>query len=440
MLDLNALMALYQSQQVSPLAQSYATNFNNANYANEARYGDIVTGLTGLYNRNMDRITSLGDQERADINRRGNQLTSSLVSDAVNRGYGASTVRDSQKRRGEEDRQRNLSQFRDQEIMRQINTDASLANPVYALMERRNDVAPDMGQLAALQQGLGASGMNGYMMPGGISNYGPGSGGAGMAGRVPQAGGYQVPQYGNAAGISHMGPGSGGAGSSVGRPPAMGGYGGVSNMGPGSGGAGGMTPSYPLPGGGMTTPLPLPSVGGGYQMPQQSGMRSMRNTNSVQGALENALISQLNASAAPQQRMGGGGYQAPMLRTAGDLNGGDTDMNKAAWQNQQLSFGGRSVGHAVGIQGAPISMGSYTSTPMYGGGGYGGGNYGGYGGYQMPRARGGATYQAPVPMSAASRANIQRMASMIGPMPGGDPGRYGYTLPTSHPQMAYNGR
>lgn len=391
-LDINALLAMYQSQQVSPLAQSYATNFNNANAANEARYGDIISGLTGLYNRNMGRITSLGDQERADINRRGDQLTSQLTSDAVNRGYGASTVRDSQIRRGEEDRQRNLSQFRDQEIMRQINTDASLANPVYGLMERRNDVAPDLGQLAALQQGLGASGMNGYTMPG-------------------MGGGYPGGNYQNASMMGHTGPGSGGAGGGGMQPNPYqpnNNYMRAGNFGPQSG----MTPSYPLPGGGMSTPLPMPSVGTGYQMPQQNGMRSMRNTNSVQGALEQALISQLNASAAPQQRQSSGGYQAPMIRTAGDLGGGDQDINKAAWQNQNISFGGRSVGHAVGIPGSPISMGNYSSTPM-GGYGYGGGsNYGGMMGYQMPRPR--VSSNPPMGMPTNRRTPTPNYGGMIG--------------------------
>lgn len=356
-MDFNQLMGLYQQSMyggVDPLSYITAQNYQIANQNNEARYGDILTGRTGIYDRNMARITSLGDQERSDINRRADQNKAAQVADAINRGYGASTVKNSIQNRAEEDRTRALAQFRDQEIMRQINTDSQLAGNVYDFMERRTDQQPNMQNLINVNQALGASGMN-YPMYG---NYGPGSGGAGT----------RALPGGNAGGMGNFGPGSGGAGRNgfpASQPSAP-----MQNFGPGSGGAG--YPSYPLPGGGMSTPMQPPQSlygqGGGY-----GGGGDLK----LQQALRNALLKQIEAGQQPSYNMGGGSGKKFISATPDIRNNyGSMDQGMAPWVNQNISFGGPSVGGAYGVPGYPISLGNYQSNSY---------SYGSYGGGSRPR-------------------------------------------------------
>lgn len=345
-LDLQTLLAMYgqrqQQQQydqyggMDPLSYTFQRNYDAANQANELRYGDIVGGLTGIYDRNMARINSLGSQERADINRRADQNKQAALSNLTSRGLGGTTVRDSVANKAEEDRNRALRQMQDQETRQRIGADSAMAGDVFRFMERRNDAAPDLNQLASLNQALGASGMYGQY-PDATGNIYGGSPVPPGLGAMPSAGGSA--RYYNPAGpsppmlsqIGHFGPGSGGAGAPTlpqrgtasaylaqrqGDARAN-----IGHFGPGSGG---MTPSYPLPGGGGTSPLPMPSSLYAQQTaPQYGGYggAARRTSDPVDQELQRQLLMQL--------RGGGprGGRSKPTYRTAGDINNSPFDMN-----------------------------------------------------------------------------------------------------------------
>lgn len=401
MIPYNQLMQLYQSSLyggLDPLSYATAQNYQIANANNEARYGDILQGLTGIYDRNMDRITSLGDQERADINRRADQNKAAQVSDAISRGYGASTVKNSIQNRAEEDRTRALAQFRDQETMRQINTDSQLAGNVFNFMERRSDVQPNMQNLTNANLALGAAG-GGY---GPIINGRPV--GAPTAGR-----------------ISPMGAGMGGG--TLPRP-------GIGNMGPGSGGAPG-GPSYALPGGQMSTPLRQPmSAYGQYGAPVGNAR--------IQNALERQLLQQLESKPTYNTN----NSSKPFIRATGDLGGSLPTYNRAPWQNQDISFGGPSVGGAYMVPGNPIPLGNYNSTSY----GYGGATRGNYGprpsrttrpsGVQIQRPSGRPNYSSQVGQYANQAG--QALAGLSNMIPGvaSAIGSYLGNLPSSPPLAA----
>lgn len=193
----------YVSQQ-DALSQSYQDAYDQAKAANEARYGDILTGyqdrsnqyqqtaagnrddlLNGYdsrYQRGMGLLQGQGLQEKNDILRQYGELASSNQQDMVNRGLTGTTIMPTMRMGIEREQQAALSRVNERLQNQALNVDSSLSGDALSAQERqgqsilngtaqmqgdtlnfansRTDSYPNYNQLASLQQGLGAAGGN----------------------------------------------------------------------------------------------------------------------------------------------------------------------------------------------------------------------------------------------------------------------------------------
>lgn len=172
----------------------FQQKMDQANQANEARYRDILGGYQSRYQRAMDMLNGLGQQEAKDINELYDNQAATQRQSLIGRGLGNSTVLDTMLAGSDRERNADLGRLNDRVRQQALNTDASMTGDTLQFMERRNDQPPDMGLLASLMQSLGQGGGGG--VPFGFDTLG---GGGGYS-PVGSMGGYMPPQYGNTRG------------------------------------------------------------------------------------------------------------------------------------------------------------------------------------------------------------------------------------------------
>lgn len=202
-----AARAAMAEAQKSPWQQAY----DQAKQANEARYQDILGGYQQRYQRGMDMLSGLGQQQARDINELYDQQAGQQSQDLIGRGLGNSTVMQTMQTGNNRERNADLARLNDQVRQQALQADSGLSADELQFMERRNDQYPDYGLMAQLAQGMGAAG---YGAGGGSGGGGFGGGGGYLS---PQQLGYQIP--GQAYGYPMM-PMYGGSNSQGGRSDA----------------------------------------------------------------------------------------------------------------------------------------------------------------------------------------------------------------------------
>ena len=131
-----------------------------ANNANETRYNQIMGDLDARYNRVMDRIGNFGVAARADLQERAAEALGNIHANLSARGLGNSTVLAAFQQRNARDLAREQQRLSETVDTRAMNADMQMTSDKAGFMERREDVAPDWGQLQemAMKYGVGNEG------------------------------------------------------------------------------------------------------------------------------------------------------------------------------------------------------------------------------------------------------------------------------------------
>ena len=140
------------------LAQQYQNALDEANRANEQRYGDTIGELQGVRSRAMGRLAGYGQQAADDIRERYSDQQSANYQSLVSRGLGNSSLRLSSALGTEREMNRDLRRLNESIIGQQNAADIGTTNALAQMMASRVDQQPDLGQMAALYGNLGASG------------------------------------------------------------------------------------------------------------------------------------------------------------------------------------------------------------------------------------------------------------------------------------------
>lgn len=163
------------------LAGGYQSAYDMAQQANEARYGDIMSGYQALRQANV----GAGAQEARDINLNWDAQAASDRQNLIGRGLGNSSTLQAAMQGSQTKRQDSLGRL-GEKLRRE---DSGLLADQLGFMERRTDEGPDMNQAIALAQGLGAAGSQAPRVIG--TQVVPTMGGVGYTG----GGGYSMPTY-----------------------------------------------------------------------------------------------------------------------------------------------------------------------------------------------------------------------------------------------------
>lgn len=143
---------------VGNLANSYQNAMNSANAANENRF---ATGLELLLKRAEQAgstIQGLNYEGMNDIGRMFGQQRARADQDLINRGLSNTTVREGIMRGYATDEQAARNRYADDQVRQNINENYRQQQGIVDWLGARNDVGPDMGQLANLASGVGTSG------------------------------------------------------------------------------------------------------------------------------------------------------------------------------------------------------------------------------------------------------------------------------------------
>ncbi len=175
-----------QQRQNAALSWEYQYQTDLANQANENRYADILQLLGVNRNNVLADINNWGQSQVDDANDRYKKQEAAGIADAYARGFGGSpSVMNAARNQANRSRDAEINRIRDNQISQRVGASERTTNNIAGVMERRNDVAPDLAQLIGLQQGLGrVGGGGGYApMPVGSRNQ-------------PQAGNPYLPSIG----------------------------------------------------------------------------------------------------------------------------------------------------------------------------------------------------------------------------------------------------
>lgn len=170
------------------LVSEYQQALNRANQANEARYRDALSGYQSRYQRGMDMLNGLGQQEAKDINEMYDNQAAKTKGDLIGRGLGNSTVMNTMLAGVERERAAELGRLNERVRQQAIGTDAGLSGDTLSFMERKNETGPDFQMLAQLAQQLGQGGVGGGAFglgAIGADAFGGGGGGMPMGGMMP---------------------------------------------------------------------------------------------------------------------------------------------------------------------------------------------------------------------------------------------------------------
>jgi hypothetical protein len=167
------------------LAGGYQDAYNQAEQANEARYGDILSGYQARRNANF----GAGAQEAKDINKAWDAEIARRRQETIGRGLGNSNVLQNAVTGANELRSDNLGRL-NEKLRRE---DSGLLADQLQFMERRTDEGPDMNQAIALAQGLGAAGVGQPRVVG--TQVVPTMGGVGRTG-------YSMPVFAQGGGMA----------------------------------------------------------------------------------------------------------------------------------------------------------------------------------------------------------------------------------------------
>lgn len=148
---------------------------------NESRYQEILGGYNQRTADAEATLGKLGATERMAIEDRYQTGRASADQDLISRGLGNTTVRSSVMRGYDTERDRALTRLSEDRANLRLQYMPTLEGDRLGFMERRNDVGPDLGQMAQLSAALGQSG---FGLPGNVQ--GPSTAAsAGTGGLIP---------------------------------------------------------------------------------------------------------------------------------------------------------------------------------------------------------------------------------------------------------------
>lgn len=143
------------------VAGDFQSGIDDARQANEARYRDALEGYQNRYERNMNYLQGAGAQEASDINQAYDAQKASGLQSLVGRGLGNSTITNTMGMGYDRERSDSLGRLNERLRNQYLTTDAQLSGDVLGVMERRDDVPPDLGLLAQIGQLQGQGGGGG---------------------------------------------------------------------------------------------------------------------------------------------------------------------------------------------------------------------------------------------------------------------------------------
>jgi hypothetical protein len=147
-----------QQDMLAMLAQEFQTAREEANAANEARYGEGKGLLSELGQRNQERVANWGTAASADIDERLQEQLGNNRAMLASRGLLNSTIEPAFAARAARDTAREQQRVSEMRDSRLAQYDTQDTNNLAGWIERRNDVAPSLESLAQLAMQYGASG------------------------------------------------------------------------------------------------------------------------------------------------------------------------------------------------------------------------------------------------------------------------------------------
>lgn len=171
------------------LYSEYQSASDAAKAANEDRYQQALGMSQDLANRTMERVGNFGEMERQAIADRFQGIRGQVNQDLIGRGLSNSTIRGSMMTGVDGQEYRANLDLEDRLNRQMIDYDQSTSDRTLGIIERRNDIGPQTGELAALMQAYGAGGAAGTV-PGGSYGGSTGSATGGSSGQyAPPASG-----------------------------------------------------------------------------------------------------------------------------------------------------------------------------------------------------------------------------------------------------------
>lgn len=196
------------------LAADFKSKINEANAANLARYNEGHGELSSLRDRNQGRVDNWGKSAEADLQERMQEAMGNVSADLASRGLANSNIMPAFKERNARDTAREMQRISEMRDARASEYDTRDTANLVGFVERRNDIAPDYGQLIsiadrmgqaealkAFQQQQNQNGSQGYNYEpqgyGGIPVYGAAPGAIRGIGQVDLFGGAMnsLPQF-----------------------------------------------------------------------------------------------------------------------------------------------------------------------------------------------------------------------------------------------------
>lgn len=140
------------------LLATYQSAYDQIQQGEEERRQTHQQGQAERTQAVLDRLAGLGTQEREDVNLRYDQAGSATTQSAISRGLYNTTVLDNLQRGVEQDRNRALRQVEEGLQREELGYLTQLTGDELSAYERPTAVPPDLSQLIALSQGVGAAG------------------------------------------------------------------------------------------------------------------------------------------------------------------------------------------------------------------------------------------------------------------------------------------
>ncbi len=151
--------------------------------ANEDRYNNIVGGYQDRWQRNMERLAGIGDQQKADMNEQYDTRGANIGVDQISRGLSNTTVTNNLEADNEERRNDDMRRLQASLNRELIGYDTGLQGDLLQFMGQREDSYPQLEQVTQLAKMLGmaggssgGSGGAGLVSPMVVNGVGPGGG------------------------------------------------------------------------------------------------------------------------------------------------------------------------------------------------------------------------------------------------------------------------
>lgn len=139
------------------IANALTTSTNQANAANNQRYGQGLGVLTGGYQQAMQNAQQFGNTSRQNLNTQLQNNLGQVAQNSVSRGLGNTTIQDSMKAQAQRTYDQSMTGVNEAVAQQQAGLLTGGAGAVSNWIGQRNDQAPDLGQYTGLiQQALSA--------------------------------------------------------------------------------------------------------------------------------------------------------------------------------------------------------------------------------------------------------------------------------------------